>query len=137
MNKQSVMILVLALVVILAGVGVGGIWYVQRNEVDYTTVEFIDSYMKSKNNFADISNEIDVHSIDDIAYALEGDHRMRIFYGKQVIKIVPKAFEDSQFMEELKGIGIEIQTRTNPETGQTQYRVLYWGEPIDEIVKTS
>ena len=130
MKKSQVFIAAFALLLV---VGVGGfIWYYQSNEVDYTSVRFIKQYQKSANNFADISGAINVSSADDIGYVIEGKMRLRIMYGDQTIKVTPKAFQDEAFLAELKGIGIEIQHRTNPETGNLQYRVTYWGTPVTQ-----
>lgn len=117
----------------LAVVCIGGaIWWMQYNEVDYSSVRFIKGYQKSANNFNDISGAINVSSADDIGYTVEGDMRLRIKYGDQTIKVSPKAFEDSAFMAELAGIGIEIKYREDPETGKLQYKVTYWKTQVQQ-----
>lgn len=100
--------------------------------IDYSAVEHIKSLQLGPNNFADLSGDIGVTSANDLGYTVEGEYHIMIYYGKQVIKVPPTAFESKEFRTALKGIGIEIFHHVNDD-GSILYKVTYWGEPIDEF----
>lgn len=133
MTKAQKVKMVLAItIVILAACALVGIFYYMYTKVDYTSVDYILQYQDGPMNFNDVSNTICAYSPDDCGYKVLDDMRLDIQYGKMMIHVVPKAFEDAQFMAKLKRIGIEIKFKHNEETGEYQYKVTYWGEPIDE-----
>lgn len=100
--------------------------------IDYTAIDHIESLQLGPNSFADLSGDIGVSSVDDLGYTVEGEFHLMIYYGKQVIKVPPPAYESEEFRAALKKIGIEIFHHINDD-GSILYKVTYWGEPIDKF----
>lgn len=129
MKKNQVVIAMLGLLVCVAAVGF--IYWYMNNGLDYSAIEQIESVQKGPNHFQDLAGTVNVESADDIGYQIKDEMYLNILYGDLVIKVPPAAFESEEFMSRLKKVGIEIQYRTNPDTGKLQYRVTYWGTPVD------
>lgn len=118
-----------------------GIYYYQENHMNYTAINKIKSVQTGPNKFFDLSNEIEVSSVNDVNYNILNNGNFEIHYGKQVI-VIPKKYidnKDPELFSRLKEIGLEIKQkrRINPDTGKEEilYKVLYWGDPIRLVVQ--
>lgn len=128
--KSRILIAVLGLV--LAVGALVGLFVYSSMRIDYSTVDYIESMQKGKNDFLDLANDIGVSSADDLGFRVNGDYNLTIFYGQQTIEVSRPAFESAEYRERIAKIGLEIKSKTNKEDGTIKYRVTYWGEPIDQ-----
>lgn len=130
-RMRAQVILALVSIIGVAGLLIA-IYMFTYSRIDYTAIDHIESLQKGPNSFADLSGDIGVTSVDDLGFTVEEDYHLIIYYGKQVIKVPPAAFESTEFRDALKRIGIEIFHHVNDD-GSILYKVTYWGEPIDKF----
>ncbi len=136
MNKQmrSQIIAVVFILFIVIGL-LAGLYFYMNNRIDYSSIDYIKGCQRGPNNFSDLAGSINVHSADDVGYKINGKYNIDIMYGDMVINIPKPAFFDEEFIQRVGEVGIEYKYKEDPETGLVQYRVTYWGEPIDEYSK--
>lgn len=109
-----------------------GIYYAMFMWVDTSSIDYIKSNMRGANAFTDMAGDIKVSSVDDIGYEVVGEYRLNIRYGEQIVKVNKNCLKSEMWLEKAKGIGLEIKTKKDKETGEIKYRVTYWGEPVQE-----
>lgn len=120
-------IIVIGIVVLLAGVGVAGLWFYLGRKPDTSVLEDIADKLKHN----DISNEVNCRSVDDCGFEVKGEYNIVLKYGDMRIIISRAAFFDEEFNARLADIGIKIQYRSD-DNGVIQYRLTYYGETITE-----
>ncbi len=132
MRKISRPIFIAGICFIFAMTCLAGAFVYSSYRVDTSALKHILQLQSGKNNFGPLGkNEIGVESVDDVRYVVQGPLNLQIHYGRQVINMPPKAFEDSRFRDMLKQVGVEVKFHDNGD-GTYQYRVTYWGEPCEE-----
>ena len=123
-------IILTGLIILLVGIGYLGVQYFSDTKVDYTAINEIKSSMLSPGVFYRGESTVCVESVDDLGFVRKSSS-INLYYGKIVVNIPYKALDNSEFMKALSDIGITVYTRQNDE-GDTEYRLTYWGEPIEE-----
>lgn len=103
----------------------------QGQRVDMSAIEHILSLQKGPNDFLDLANDINVESVDDIGFIVEGEYDINIHYGSQVIEMNSNCFTSKEFRQGLERIGILVYTHENDD-GSILYRVTYWGDEAEQ-----
>lgn len=111
---------------------VGIFVYMTYLHVDTSTIEYIEQYQQGNFIFNDIAGDIQVESIDDIGYIVEGEYQIDIYYGKQRIKMNRACFKSKSYRDALKTIGIVVKTHKNDD-GTILYKVTCWDEDVVEL----
>lgn len=132
MNIRSKVAAATIALVIVLGAAVGIYVYMDYGRVDYSTIDYIKKMQKGRNQFNDLGHDINVESVDDIGYIVNGYYMIDIHYGDQIITMNKKCFEDKTFREKLEGIGIKVLTHEDDDQN-VQYRVTYWGDIVQEF----
>lgn len=117
-------------VVLVAG-ALLAFYFFTEHRIDYSAIDHIKELQMGPNHFSDISGDICVNSADDVGFEVKGDYNLIVYYGKQVIKIPPEAFQSQEFRDALGKIGIKLYYRVGDD-GTIMYKVTYWDEPIDQ-----
>ena len=131
-GKQfGVYAIVTLLFIVICGACLLGLYAYTNYGIDYSSIDHIRGYLVAPNKFLDLSGDIAVKSADDIGFKVEGEYNIIIYYGKQVIKVPPTAFESAEFRSALSEIGIRIFHHVNDD-GTILYKVTYWDVPVDE-----
>lgn len=121
----AVILLSLAVTIFL-----GLYWYL-ATRVDTSTIDYIYSFQKGAYHFNDLSDDIDVDSIDDLGFEVKGEYELVIHYGKQVIKVNKQCLDSKEFHQKLERIGLVIKHKVL-EDGTILWRIESWDEPITE-----
>ena len=108
-----------------------GIWFFLTHHINYRTIDYIKANRKSPFEFTDMAKDIDVDSIDDFGFIVKGVKKLNIHYGKQIIEVIPVAFDNEEYNAKLAEIGINIKYHIKDD-GSYEYRVEYEGTPIEE-----
>lgn len=128
--KNQVLLAALALFICVCTLV--GIYVYTEFRVDTSTIDYIYSMQKSPNEFLDLSNDINVSSVDDVKYIIEGEYKLRIYYGDQVIEMNRNCFNSDEFRNKLSQIGVKVYTHEDTETNEILYRVTYWEQDCTE-----
>lgn len=128
--KNQVLLAALALFICVCALV--GIYVYTEFRVDTSTIDYIYSMQKSPNEFLDLSNDINVSSVDDVKYIIEGEYKLRIYYGDQVIEMNRNCFKSDEFRNKLSQIGVKVYTHEDTETNEILYRVTYWEQDCTE-----
>lgn len=128
--KTRIATAAIALLLVL-GAAVGIYIWMDYGRIDYSTIDYISTMQKGRNQFNDLGNDINVESVDDIGYIINGYYMIDIHYGDQIITMNKKCFEDKMFRSKLERIGIKVYTHED-ENQNVQYKVTYWGEDVQE-----
>lgn len=119
------------------GALVGAYYYMTFVRIDTAAIEHIKDAQRKPNDFNDPSGDINVSSVDDIGYVVKGDYLLDIHYGRQVISMNKKCFENKEFRNKLGEIGIKVFTHVDDKTQNILYKVTYWDEDVDQYSKVN
>ena len=131
MSKIRTQILLAFLGLLLVIAALIGVYVYQSTYVNTSTIEYIYSMQKSPNKFLDLANDINVSSVDDIGFIVNGEYNINIHYGSQIIEMNKNCFNSDAYRNELSKIGIKVFTHVN-EDSSVLYRVTYWDEDVDQ-----
>ena len=118
--------------VLLLGSGIFAFMYFNNaEEVDFSQLNTIRDRIDGRGQLVDYDNTINVDDIGDIGYSVE-DGELRIYFGNIPIDCTKKALANSDFMRDLKQIGITIKgdKKTN------SYKVYYKGEKVSQLARS-
>lgn len=101
------------------------------SRVDMSVIEYIEQLQRGPNEFSDLAGDINVESVDDIGFIVNGDYNINIHYGDQIIEMNKNCFESAEYISALGRIGIKVFTHVNDD-GTILYKVTYWDEEVDE-----
>lgn len=134
-TKNMALTIALIGIVILIGAVIGvGLLYYSENKTNYDVIKLIHDRQKRPNEFIDMDGQVCVEDVYDLGYILK-DSKIELHYGVQVIDIPYRTLDDEEWMEALSTIGIKVYRRVDEETGETLYRLTYWGDVIQEWSK--
>lgn len=129
-KNMSLKIIFAGIVVFLAVAVYFGAEYYSNNKLDYSAIETIKSNMRGPGRFYTGETTVCVDSVDDIGYVLKPS-AINLYYGKILVNIPYSALKDEEYLTALSEIGIKIYTRVDEEEN-TQYRITYWDETVQE-----
>ena len=120
---------------LLVMAALAGAFVYSSYRVDTSSLSHILQLQSGKNDFGPLGkNEIGVESVNDVRYVVNGPLNISIYYGRQVINMPPKAFENEHFKQLLQQVGIKVLTHDNGD-GTYKYKVTYWGDLCEEKSK--
>ena len=99
--------------------------------IDYSSIDYLESFQRGHFVFNDLANDIGVKSIDDLGHEVKSDYNIVIHYGKQVIQVNRRCLESPEFHKRIARIGLVIKSHKN-EDGSMLYRIECWGEPLEQ-----
>lgn len=124
--------IIFAFILLLGGVLLlVALYMYMYTRIDYTTIDYLKNMQKGAFTFTDLSDDIDVDSIDDLGFEVKSENNIVIHYGRQIIQVNRRCLESAEFHERIAGIGLVIKHKTDEE-GVVHYRIECWGEPVEE-----
>ncbi|MCM1215072.1 MAG: hypothetical protein NC548_11195 [Lachnospiraceae bacterium] len=127
--KRNIIVVFIGICIVCAAL-IGIYWWMYVR-IDYAAIDYIKSMQRGANNFSDLAGDIGVTDINDLGFEVKGKFDILIHYGKQVIRCNKNCLNSKEWKQKAKAIGIEVKFRINKDES-IDYRVTYWGEPIQE-----